>query len=92
MDNQEIDLDGNITEQRLLEMSNHFKEIMEEKERDIARIHREHKSKNSKINKMCGLIDVLYENMVHLQTDNDDHDFIMFYKVLEHLHEISENM
>ena len=63
MDNQEIDLDGNITEQRLLEMSNHFKEIMEEKERDIARIHREHKSKNSKINKM-----------------------------LEHLHEISENM
>jgi len=88
----EINLDGNITEQRLIEMSNHFKEVMEEKEREIARIHREYNGKRSKINKLCGLIDFLYENMIHLQTDNEDHDFISFYKVLEHLHGISENM
>lgn len=88
----EVDLDGNITEQRLLEMANHFKEVMEDKEREIARIHREYNSKRSKINKLCGLIDFLYENMIHLQTDSEDHDFISFYKVLEHLHGISENM
>ena len=88
----EINLDSNVTEQRLLEMANHFKEVIEEKEREIARVKRTYNNKNSKINKMCGLIDVLYENMIHLQTNDDDHDFIMFYKVLEHLHGITEDI
>ncbi len=85
----EINLEGNITEQRMIEMANHFKEIMDEKEREIKRIKAKHKERERLLYKLVGSIDILYDSLIHLQnvTDFDlDENYIMIHKLLEYLH------
>lgn len=88
----EIDLDGNITEQRYIELANHFKEIMEEKDREIAQIKRDGKKRERLFFKMFGCIEVLHDSLCYLQDEHENDDFVMFYKLLEYLHNEFDNM
>ena len=83
----EWDLDGDTTEQRLIEMGDHFKEILNNKDNEIKNMKKE----NHQTKKLCYTlisgIEMLYDNMVHLQTDGESDDYVFFYKLLENLFE-----
>ncbi len=81
----EWNLEGDITEQRLIEMGDHFKEILNRKDDEIKSIKRE----GHNIRKLCYTlisgIEMLHDSMLYLHIDDDSDDTVFFQKLLENL-------
>lgn len=80
----EINLNGNITEQTLLEMSNHFKEVLEGKEGEIKTIKHHTQIYRATLYSIIGMVDILNEiSIPFLNADEETDESITFRKTLE---------